>query len=78
VSAHLEALGIRSSGLSVVKAKYIWMGFLYLLPLLFLTAITALVWLSPPASFRKLLWRFERTGRAVTYENSTHTSCRLW
>lgn len=69
VSAHLEALGIRSSGVSVVKAKYIWMGFLYLLPLLFLTAITALVWLSPPASFRKLLWRFERTGRAVTYEN---------
>jgi hypothetical protein len=69
VSAHLEALGIRSSGVSVVKAKYIWMGFLYLLPLLFLTAITALVWLTPPPSFRTLLWRFERTGRATTYKN---------
>ena len=70
VSAHLEALDIRNSGVTIVRAKYIWMGFLYLLPLLFLSAVTALMWINPPGFFEKLLWRFSRkTQTAPAYKN---------
>ncbi len=55
VGAHLEALGIRSSGMDIAKAKYIWIGFMYLLQFLFLTVVTAFLYMSSPKWIEKLI-----------------------
>jgi hypothetical protein len=55
VADHLENFGIRTSGVNILRAKYIWIGFLYLLPFMLLTLITASFWLFPPKWFQKVV-----------------------
>jgi len=42
---HMESLGISAAGASVLKAKYIWIGYLYLFPFLFISAVAARLYL---------------------------------
>jgi len=49
-SSHLEELGIRSGSVNMIRAKYIWLGFLYLLPLFVVAVATSLFRLNPRTS----------------------------
>jgi hypothetical protein len=68
---HLEELGIRDSGANIIRAKYVWLGFLYLLPFLSLSALGALLWMmTPPKLVQKFPWVFPRPNlRKHKYTN---------
>jgi hypothetical protein len=69
-SSHLEELGIRSGSVNMIRAKYIWLGFLYLLPLFIVAAMTSLLRLNPTNFLRNLRSRFHRNRRRVApYRN---------
>lgn len=53
-SSHLEELGIRSGSVNMIRAKYVWLGFLYLLPLLTIAAGASFHRLNPTKFFENM------------------------
>jgi hypothetical protein len=73
-SSHLEELGIRSGSVNMIRAKYIWLGFLYLLPLFVVAVATSLFRLNPTNFMKSLSSRFHRRKKRTTsYANRYST-----
>lgn len=69
-TSHLEELGIRTGSVNMIRAKYMWLGFLYLLPIFTVAATTSLLRLNPTNFIRSLRSRFHRRKkRTAPYTN---------